>query len=515
MSKNEHDDNAEAALEILQRGLIKISMIGEGQDELLDQQLNELRKALKKNQLHAVEVLITTISDRVVSLERSHSSDAAQTRSILRELASEWLAFSLDKNLQKNISNYLAALPAQLYTPKEFLEFIIQLRDIQAAAIAQLQQEHQGLLGKFFSKKQLAPIQEPVYIEVFEEKSFAPELNCSHLLHSLIDALKPYYPDENHLEVVRRRLVEKRSFDAVAVVQQLNGFIQHILQNSSSTFKQYLDGVSQELAELNRLLQHNVGVDEVHENRRKDWHEAFTKNMVSFEQATQDSVEVNELKSNVQRQIAHLRESLADLRQVDKDQQQLSYLLTNLVQKVKNLEAQAEINQEQLAKQKYRANHDALTGLPNRYAYEERIAIELQRFTRFDRPSVIAMFDIDHFKHINDEHGHSAGDRVIKIIGSLMSKRLRKVDFFGRYGGEEFIAILPETDVQQASLLLNKIREAISKLAFNYKEKPLHITVSIGVAEFKKDDTPETLFERADAALYEAKHAGRNCLKVK
>lgn len=514
MSINEQDDSTSKVIDILHRGLIKLSMISEGQDETLDQHLQELRKALKKQQLNAVDVLINTLSEYVVDLEKSQSSDAAQIRAVFRELASDWLTFSLDKKLQQYISDYLAGLPAQFFSASDFLPALQSLQDIQSAALQQLQQDQQSILGRLFSKKQLPPTQDPVYIDVFDEKKTSVDFDYAELLSGLIDALKPYYPDEEQFLLARKRFAEKRIQDSVSLIQQFSGCVQYVFQNSSSSFTQYLDGVSRELGELNRWLQHNKGVDDIHEKRRQDWHQTFHQTMAQFEAEAANSSSVDALKNCVQQQIAHLRSSLSDLRQVDKDQQQLSYLLDSLVQKVKDLEAEAEVNRAQLAQQKYRANHDALTGLPNRYAFEDRFALELQRFVRFDRPSVLAIFDIDHFKAINDEHGHTAGDRVIKVIGNLIAKRLRKVDFFGRYGGEEFVAILPETDIHQAERLLNKIREAIAKLAFNYKERSLRITISIGATSFLKDDSQSALFERADAALYSAKHEGRNCVKI-
>ena len=103
---------------------------------------------------------------------------------------------------------------------------------------------------------------------------------------------------------------------------------------------------------------------------------------------------------------------------------------------------------------------------------------------------------------------------MIKVIGRTIAKRLREVDFFCRFGGEEFVALLPETSAEVAFPLLDKIREAIAKASFNYKEQPMNITLSIGITEFKPQDSLETAFERADQALYQAKTSGRNQVKM-
>ena len=121
--------------------------------------------------------------------------------------------------------------------------------------------------------------------------------------------------------------------------------------------------------------------------------------------------------------------------------------------------------------------------------------------------------DIDWFKNINDTYGHQAGDRVLKVLSRGIAKRLREVDFMARYGGEEFVLVLPETQSEQAHGALDKIREAIALTPFHFKESPVQITLSMGIAEFREGDTVEKVFARADKQLYVAKEQGRNrCL---
>ena len=120
------------------------------------------------------------------------------------------------------------------------------------------------------------------------------------------------------------------------------------------------------------------------------------------------------------------------------------------------------------------------------------------------------MADVDHFKHINDSYGHLAGDKVLKIISKELVSRLRDSDFVARYGGEEFVIIMPNTRPADAEYALNKVREAIAGIPFHFKERQLKITVSFGVTEAVADDGPESLFHRADSALYQAKADGRN-----
>lgn len=156
------------------------------------------------------------------------------------------------------------------------------------------------------------------------------------------------------------------------------------------------------------------------------------------------------------------------------------------------------------------ANRDALTGLFNRRHLHERLGEEIARAARSGRPFSLAMLDLDHFKLINDEHGHQTGDDVLCAFAEDLSARVRKTDCVGRWGGEEFLLILPETTKVAALKLLNDLREHVSRM----RDGLPRFTVSIGVAELPTDASELLpLVAAADARLYEAKHAGRNCVR--
>ncbi len=151
---------------------------------------------------------------------------------------------------------------------------------------------------------------------------------------------------------------------------------------------------------------------------------------------------------------------------------------------------------------------DGLTGLYNRRFLEQKLKEEMGRYKRYSRPFSIIMLDIDHFKRINDTYGHQCGDKVLQSIASTVLSHIRKTDFLARYGGEEFCCVLPETRIEQALILAERLRKAVSKIKIKYKVK---MTVSLGVAEARKGiDTPELLLKKADDALYRAKESGRN-----
>jgi len=154
------------------------------------------------------------------------------------------------------------------------------------------------------------------------------------------------------------------------------------------------------------------------------------------------------------------------------------------------------------------ATHDALTGLPNRLAANQRLQAEFKRMKRSGRPHALMIIDVDHFKQINDTHGHLGGDEVLQHLAGLFGRNIRSTDFIARFGGEEFIAILPDADLDGALTLAEKIR---AEVATTPAPIPDPITVSIGVAlASHDDDNAEVALRYADVCLYEAKRAGRN-----
>ncbi len=153
---------------------------------------------------------------------------------------------------------------------------------------------------------------------------------------------------------------------------------------------------------------------------------------------------------------------------------------------------------------------DSLTGLLQHARVKERLSHELQRSERTSEPLSVVMLDIDHFKHVNDSYGHLIGDQVISSLANLLKQQLRKTDIIGRYGGEEFLLILPDCNQQQAFSLVEQLRQSFAALPFNFDYVNFHCTFSAGVTQAKATDNTEQLIDQADKALYVAKHAGRN-----
>jgi two-component system chemotaxis response regulator CheY len=165
------------------------------------------------------------------------------------------------------------------------------------------------------------------------------------------------------------------------------------------------------------------------------------------------------------------------------------------------------------ARLKEMATHDRLTGLFNRQAFDHRLADEIARVLRYQRPLSLIMLDLDHFKTYNDAHGHLRGDALLSELGSLLLAGVRSTDFVARYGGEEFAILLPETGRASAMVVAEKIRAVVEAYPFPLRDSQPggRVTLSVGTASCPEDVAdPTNLLETADQALYRAKRAGRN-----
>jgi diguanylate cyclase len=178
--------------------------------------------------------------------------------------------------------------------------------------------------------------------------------------------------------------------------------------------------------------------------------------------------------------------------------------------RIASLERESRNLQQNLKQEQQQAMIDALTGIPNRAAYDDRVAQEFKRWRRFGRPVSLITWDVDGFKGINDAFGHKAGDKVLRIVGQQLVRHVRDTDFVARYGGDEFVMLLVGSDHEVARGVAEKIRNEIASLGFHFHDRPVQVTMSCGITSFGGEDDVDVVFDRADRALYQAKKGGKN-----
>lgn len=274
----------------------------------------------------------------------------------------------------------------------------------------------------------------------------------------------------------------------------------------------FLTHITEQLTELGQTVHGANEAAQESELLRSKLDQSVSEQMEALQISSSNATKLESLKEVINDRLMRVTQEIQEHKQKEavhrkKTQRQLE----ELTLKVKEMEAESKELEIKLELASARALRDALTGLPNRLAYEERLQNEFARWKRYKMPLSLIIWDIDLFKRINDQFGHKYGDEVLMTISKKLSEHCRETDFISRFGGEEFTMLLPNTDKAKAIRLANQLRHIIEQTNFNFNgEQFKPITISCGVTEFTDTDSPETAFERADGALYKAKQQGRN-----
>lgn len=283
------------------------------------------------------------------------------------------------------------------------------------------------------------------------------------------------------------------------------------MQTDLAGLNGFLVVIKSRLGEVSGFLVSEGSERDVAASARADLNTAMGRTLSSMRDQVADATSLERLKLDIQTQLALIDGNVTTFMKSEADRSaQLETQREALVRQLDELEGQSETLRRKLADAEALAARDSLTGLPNRLAYNDRMRLEYGRWQRDGRPLSLAVLDIDRFKSINDTFGHPAGDRVLKHLARELGSEIRAQDFFGRYGGEEFVLILPDTARAGALRLVDKLRQHIEACRFKFKDAPVNVTFSCGVAEFQSGEAIETVLARADAGLYAAKRNGRN-----
>ncbi|WP_434559768.1 diguanylate cyclase [Pseudomonas sp. Z4-20] len=340
-----------------------------------------------------------------------------------------------------------------------------------------------------------------------------------HIEDTLLGLLGDLTLPERHrpqAEAMRERLKNGLNwYELLPILDDLAVLMLAITDSGQHEFEAYLQRLNDRLESFQSTLQ---AASEDHADNLS----------ASMEMDTQIREQVDGLQSSMQqaddleglKQVLenHLEGLLGTMDQHQKQRAQreheVSARLKSLAERVALMEQDALIVRENLEEQRQKALVDPLTGLPNRAAWTERLEREVGEWQQHGNSLLIAMLDLDHFKRINDNYGHLAGDRVLKLIASVLRKRVRGGDFIARFGGEEFVLLVPDTPLAAGAKLAEALRAAIEACPFHFKGEPVTVTVSMGMTAFKPGEHSDTVLKRADQALYRAKNAGRNRVEL-
>ena len=338
---------------------------------------------------------------------------------------------------------------------------------------------------------------------------------AKHIEGTLLGLLEDLSLPERHqpqAEAMRERLAHGLNwYELLPILDDLAVLMLAVTDSGQHEFEAYLKQLNERLEAFQGHLQ---VASEGHADSSLAARELDTQireQVDGLQSSVQDAADLDSLKQVLESHLEGLLGTMDEHQQQrDLREQEVAARLKGLAERVAHMEQEAQGYREHLEVQRQKALIDPLTGLPNRAAWSERLDYEVNAWHQRGNSLSLAMLDLDHFKRINDGYGHLAGDKVLKIIANVLSKRLRPTDFIARFGGEEFVLLMPDSALADALAVGEVLREAIAACPFHFKGEPVTITVSMGVAQFQPGERSDLALKRADEALYRAKAAGRN-----
>lgn len=335
-------------------------------------------------------------------------------------------------------------------------------------------------------------------------------------LYQLINHLSIPQDLEGKKEQIKLGLEKKLNGEELStIIDEITNLVIDSFNVEQTRFKKFLQQLTDQLHDFDMYLKSSTEVHHQAAVTRDELESGIRENINQIKTHLDNSQSIEELSEKVSQHFEVISTRLKEYHESEKKREfEYEHLVQGLKEKLIESEKIAEEVKNLLSFQKYKMNHDSLTGLPNRESYEEHIHEAFLRWRRSSKELSVAIGDIDHFKQINDNFGHHAGDKVLKKIGLIFRSSIRGVDFIARIGGEEFIFIFEQTPHQSAVLILEKLRKLVQDCEFYYRDNKVDVTVSFGLTTIKEKDDIESLFIRADKALYKAKSGGRNRIDV-
>lgn len=498
--------NTDEALHASYSLLYRLSIISKGFDLALDNRLAELRQKIDHNapssQIHDA---IESITKRLESSYRKNGQNALLKFQALANTATDKL---------QNINGLPPKIRQQL---KEFINhsapYTYQENIARLGVI--LEFYHQALTNKPGGIGQVVEEQEPKAIpkhSLLDDKQhqrICDELQC------IISELDFEKTTNDELNQIRNQLLDGVAPELIPSICQrviqlmLNGFREERKQT-----QEYLLSMNQDLESMDKSFGQNVDLSKQLQQSYGIQTKTLKRQVLNMGVELKDVDNLEYAKELMQQRIIQMGSIFKQNEQLEAQFKGLTLQLQSLNNQLDQLRLQSNEQQKKITSQKQQLFIDKLTQIYNRSALDERMELEFKRWRRYGYDLGLAIIDLDHFKAVNNQFGHLAGDKALKVIARALQSSLRDTDFLARFGGEEFVLLMPKINADDLHLPLDHLREHISSLPFRFKQQQISITATIGATLFRDNDRLLDAFERADQALYEAKNQGLNHTNV-
>ncbi|MCW8918718.1 MAG: GGDEF domain-containing protein [Gammaproteobacteria bacterium] len=550
--------------QLLRQGLNRLSLAADDSDDGLNRQLEALRAEIRKGRpSEELQERLDVISEAILRLD--------EARKNLRQLPTpaELMMEILDRiQLPRGMEQHGRALRRRLAAAsreecgalsEEFAALITET----LGGVVGAQEGRKGLLGKVFRGREAVAgaqglqvakelLTELIHLLVREEgrrdtltgqvQASAEAGQLHRLAHELAERLRtageapcgeePMLPVnevlvrllerldipaelEQQVAAVKVMLVRQLHADemdnVLMAIAELIAGMRSRMQSEKAEIESFLIQLTTRLQEIDHSFQGNVATQRESFRDGEALDDAVKQQVAGIEESVQQARELTDLKATLQQRVDTIRNHMLAFRQAEEQRrQQAEQQVAVLTKKLELVQGESHQLRQRLHDERNQAMVDPLTGIPNRLAYNERLEQEFVRWRRYGTPLTVAVWDVDNFKSVNDTYGHQAGDKVLTIIARLLHEQSRETDFVARFGGEEFVLLLPSTALENSVTATEYLRRAVAATEFHFRGKRVPITISCGASEFLPGDSPEAVFERADKALYEAKRNGRN-----
>ena len=540
-----------ARLDLLRRSLVRASMAAEGQDPAVDHCMRALRELLLQpdERLDAgLEQLVPRLEQALFVYDQRREKQAARTSAALHQLAGQLVQLpAMTRTTRRTLKRLAKRLDRRLARPEGLTGLLEELARLQGDILQSApmpepdrdslwqrlfggRQQPDGPAGQHPPPDQTAARPEPAAAAMLPpptepgpdsdfELPASPEPAYSviadrvqAILLGLLADLQLPGPQQIQAELIRERVIRGLNWyelvplldDLAVMLRGLFGLDPQVVEAHFGQLQEHLASTREQVGGLGQAHQASCRLAS-----------AFDRSVLQYTSQLQQQLPglsgPDGLQARLTEQARTLQQQAARYQRQRQGREAL--LATRLQQLQTRLASMEQDNtqlREKLAEQQQKALHDPLTGLPNRAALDARLAGEIHRCQQPAQPLALAVMDVDHFKQINDNYGHMAGDKVLRIMAGKWSHRLRKTDFMARYGGEEFVLLLPDTGPEAALEVVEDLRRCIGDCPFHFRGERIPITVSAGLASLETGDDAGRIFERADQALYRAKQTGRN-----
>lgn len=536
------EQGSEQKQDQLRRALVMVSLLAEGQAKSIDAPLAKLRETIKPQAGgRGLEASLQTLQVEVNRFEQKWQLQANEILLSLEKAAANLLRLPCSNDEKRRIKkivnkseDHLKQWSGYGKQLKAWSELLSDLTVEQAHDEGE-EEKTEGFFSRFFKRNHQPAVTDskPEPMETSQQAaSISPasetqdenqepgydhiEQEISTMLTRLLRQLVIPSRYHHRLNNLKKKLTSKLNwYELVPLLEQVANLVIDALGDGQEEFEQFLQGLDQRLETIQQLV-NNASQGQVNRSEARAVFEGMLEGQVDEIRSVVNSQnDLGELGQSISQHLGLIVQAMHTFSSEENGREaELTQQLADMQNKLDEMEKLAEDAHHAIEEQRKKAMHDALTGLPNRESYQQRLEQEVSRIQRYGGSLSLMVCDIDLFKRINDTYGHLAGDKVLKIVARSLQSNIRDSDFIARFGGEEFVALMPETSAKEARLVAEKLRTRVEASPFNFKKEPVQITASFGISEFAKGENVEEVFQRADKALYKAKENGRNQVQL-